>query len=94
MAGAVRRPSRPGTANLISMWIEPGFRGRGLGRRLLAHIVAWASERGLRCLALEVTENNPPAVALYERCGFAETSESRPLPSNPALSARRMVRDP
>ncbi len=51
------------------------------------HVEAW-----LRCLALEVTENNQAAVALYERCGFTETGESEPLPSNPTLRARRMVR--
>jgi ribosomal protein S18 acetylase RimI-like enzyme len=48
--------------------------GRGVGRVLMEGAEAWARERGLRRLALEVFANNGGARAFYERLGFAEDS--------------------
>lgn len=48
---------------------------KGVGRRLLAHIVATAKERGYRRLSLETGSEHLPAFAaarsLYESFGFA-----------------------
>jgi RimJ/RimL family protein N-acetyltransferase len=46
------------------------WRGQGIGSRLLDTAIAWASERRLRRLELEVRSNNPRARRLYERKGF------------------------
>ena len=47
-------------------------RGRGVGRALLAELLAEAERRGVRELFLEVRADNPVARALYESVGFAE----------------------
>lgn len=78
--------------SLISMWVEPPVRGRGGGEALVEAVVAWAREAGAAALQLWVTETNAPAVALYTRLGFTDTGDRQPLPSNPALRERRMVR--
>ncbi|WP_327021576.1 ribosomal protein S18-alanine N-acetyltransferase [Agrococcus sp. Marseille-P2731] len=47
-------------------------RGRGIGRALLAELLAEAERRGVRELFLEVRADNPTARALYASVGFAE----------------------
>jgi putative acetyltransferase len=57
-----------------SMRVADGFRGTGVGRALLRHIVAEARERGLTSLWLETgtTPDFAPARRLYESEGFVE----------------------
>ncbi|KAA6435279.1 ribosomal-protein-alanine N-acetyltransferase [Agrococcus sediminis] len=47
-------------------------RGRGIGRALLAELLAEAGRRGVRELFLEVRADNPVARGLYESVGFRE----------------------
>lgn len=58
---------------LKSMRVDDRFRGSGVGRALLRHIVAEARERGLTSLWLETgsTEEFAPAQRLYESEGFS-----------------------
>lgn len=77
LVGAVslERQTRPKTrhkALLLGMYVEPGQRGQGLGRQLVAALLAEARRRaGLRQIALTVTEGNVAAEALFQACGFA-----------------------
>ena len=50
--------------------VDPPFRRRGIGRRLMAQAVAWARGRGLPGVMLETQNINVAACRLYERCGF------------------------
>lgn len=45
--------------------------GSGVGRALLAHAEAWARERGLPLLTLNVFAGNARARRVYERASFA-----------------------
>jgi ribosomal protein S18 acetylase RimI-like enzyme len=81
-----------GAADLVSMWVRPAARGRGVGEALVRAAAGWAKGRGHPVLYLWVTESNQPARRLYERCGFAATGERQPLPSRPALTEVRMRR--
>lgn len=56
----------------IGMLVERGSRGRGVGGELLAGAVAWARDRGLHKLCLEVFAHNDAAIGLYRKCGFTE----------------------
>jgi ribosomal protein S18 acetylase RimI-like enzyme len=67
--------SHVGVVELISMWVAPGARGRGVGDVLVRDIERWARSTGARTLRLRVAEDNGRAAALYRRHGFQYTGE-------------------
>ena len=54
----------------LGMAILDGYRGRGIGSALMERAVAWARERGLAKVSLEVWPHNTAAIGLYEKFGF------------------------
>ena len=54
----------------ISVYVERGWRGRGVGRRLLDRLVALGREVGYHKLVLAAFPFNAAGIALYERVGF------------------------
>jgi GNAT superfamily N-acetyltransferase len=80
----------PGWCHVVAMWVEPDWRGRGVGRALLDRVVSWADEHELRT-HLDVTVGNDTARAFYERAGFVGTGETRPLRVGSPLTVERMV---
>ena len=63
---------------LISMWVDPDVRGRGVARDLIRAVAAWAAGRGSTRVVLFVQEANETAQALYERAGFRPTGDRTP----------------
>lgn len=59
-----------GVARLYSLAVDPASGGGGLGRTLLAAAENAAYEHGRMLLRLEVREDNPRAIALYEKNHF------------------------
>jgi ribosomal protein S18 acetylase RimI-like enzyme len=60
----------PGSLYICSLAVFAGFRGMGLGTKMLSIAGEQARERGLGVLSLLVFEQNAGAVGLYERGGF------------------------
>ncbi|MEU2235276.1 GNAT family N-acetyltransferase [Streptomyces vietnamensis] len=56
---------------LRSVWVAPEARGHGLAARLIASVESWAHGTGAGVLRLSVLASNAPAIALYERLGYA-----------------------
>jgi ribosomal-protein-alanine N-acetyltransferase len=56
---------------LLAVASLPEARRRGVGRTLLANVVAWTRSAGGARVTLEVARNNAAARALYESAGFA-----------------------
>jgi phosphinothricin acetyltransferase len=54
----------------FSIYIERGWRGKGVGRRLLEHLVEQARALGYHKMMLSAFPFNASGVALYERMGF------------------------
>ncbi|MGH0030663.1 MAG: N-acetyltransferase family protein [Myxococcota bacterium] len=54
------------------LYLEPGFRGKGLGTRVLAAVEPLCRDLGVRALHLEVERGNAPARRLYRRRGFRD----------------------
>jgi GNAT superfamily N-acetyltransferase len=82
----------PGIVGLISMFVRPQARGRGVGEALIAAVIDWATARNATSVHLWVTETNSHARLLYARCGFKPTGERQPLPSDPAIGEVGMTR--
>jgi len=55
----------------LGMGIDPEFRGKGIGRRLMDATINDARTAGLTRIELEVFSSNTNAITLYERYGFA-----------------------
>ncbi len=64
-----------GVVELISMWVGPAARGRGVGDALMRAVDQWARDRGAKRIELAVVPDNDSATALYLRHGFTLTGE-------------------
>jgi len=56
--------------NVHDLAVQPGYRGRGIGRLLLEEVERRARARGSSKLTLEVHASNEGAMRLYRRFGF------------------------
>ncbi len=56
--------------HIYDLYVAPAWRGRGLGRRLLAEAERLSREMGCVELGLTVAADNAPARRLYEVAGF------------------------
>ena len=83
-------------AEILSIAIAAGHRGRGLSRNLLLTHLGHLAGRGVRTVFLEVEENNQPARRLYERAGFGVAGRRERYyrqPGGEQLDALLMRRD-
>jgi RimJ/RimL family protein N-acetyltransferase len=56
---------------VLSMLLVKGYRGRGIGTRMMAYALEWAkAKKGVEKVYLGVFSNNDRAFRLYERFGF------------------------
>jgi putative acetyltransferase len=74
-----------GHAELKSMHTAEPARGRGVGRRMVQHIIGVARERGLRRLSVETGSGPPFAAArgLYASAGFTSCGPFADYPDSP-----------
>jgi ribosomal protein S18 acetylase RimI-like enzyme len=72
---------RGDTGWLISMWVAPEARRRGIGEALVGVVIAWAEANGIHRLLLDVADDNAAAIALYARAGFQPNGEVGSLPA-------------
>ncbi len=77
---------------LVSMWMAPAARRRGVGRQLVEIVLEWADERHPPSVELWVTRGNDGALALYRSCGFEVTGEVEPSLADPCREEIRMRR--
>ena len=64
------------------LWVDPAWRGHGLGRRLMEGLEDAARELGLTALQLDTGDRQPEAVALYDSAGWERLDtdiDGRPL---------------
>jgi GNAT superfamily N-acetyltransferase len=67
--GGLRR-IRDDTAEIKRMFVEPGARCRGLGRKILEELESAALRLGYRKVLLETGLRQPEAIQLYESAGY------------------------
>jgi ribosomal protein S18 acetylase RimI-like enzyme len=91
LIGAHRGPECADLVELVSMWVVPGFRRRGVAQSLIDEVVVWARATGANAVGLGAAHGNDAAIAAYERAGFVLTGEHHPLASDPSREELRMV---
>jgi GNAT superfamily N-acetyltransferase len=78
------------TGRVRGMWVEPMWRGQGVGRALLQEILNWARGIGLNYLELWAPSHSVAANALYVQAGFRKTGNIARLPTNASLQIVEM----
>jgi ribosomal protein S18 acetylase RimI-like enzyme len=69
-----------GLTEIVDIWIDEGFRGRGLGERLLRTIIKDMKQfftkdnQTLRKVLVTTGDDNEPAKKLYEKVSFKKTA--------------------
>lgn len=53
-----------------SVYVDPSFQGRGVGRALLEHLLDTARRHGFHTVIARITDHNAGSIALHEACGF------------------------
>lgn len=90
----VERSVLGGEADLINLAVDPAYRRRGLGRRLLTTALAWCRQQGVPLLWLRVRAGNRAARAFYRRCGFRVVGRFAGYYRHPREDAVLMARRP
>ncbi len=60
----------------LSVYVDSGFRGRGIGRELYARLISKLRELGYRNLYGIVVDPNPASFRLHESFGFREVGRT------------------
>jgi GNAT superfamily N-acetyltransferase len=63
--------------HLFSLYVDPDVSGKGVGRRLLAHVVAQLAAAGFATATLWVFAANERALRFYRAAGWKPTGEER-----------------
>lgn len=77
-------------AEIKRMYVRPAFRGRGVGRLMLDHLIEHARQRGLTVVRLETGIYQRDAIALYERRGFHQIPPFGPYRDDPVSRCYEM----
>lgn len=84
-------PEEGKSAELVSMWVAPEARRRGVGVALVNRVVSWAKDAGAETLELWVMNGNEGARQLYEQCGFGVKHGHLAAESDPCKNQLRMA---
>lgn len=84
-----------GTPWIFGMWVEPTWRGRGIGGALLDSAISWLQkQRPTQPIFLDVNPRQTAALRLYGSRGFRPTGGSKRLDHSPGESAIQMRAPP
>jgi GNAT superfamily N-acetyltransferase len=76
-----RRGIPEGIVPIVSVFVSPTARRRGVAGRLLCAAEQWAVDHGGSSTSLWVEEGNAPARRLYESAGYVATTDREPMRS-------------
>ncbi|UCC80119.1 MAG: ribosomal protein S18-alanine N-acetyltransferase [Candidatus Zixiibacteriota bacterium] len=82
-----------GEVQIGNFAVAPGFRNRGVGKKMMNEIFRKAEENNCRSIFLEVRESNKPAMELYKAFGFIPAGKRKDYYSHPRENAIIMIKD-
>jgi GNAT superfamily N-acetyltransferase len=85
-------PFDENTFEVGKFYVDPAFRGKGVGRALMAGLLDDAAKSGRGRIVLHTTIYMPSAVSIYRAFGFAECPPFRQVPASVAHSEVFMSR--
>jgi len=72
--------AEPQVAHIVSVWVQPQHRRRGVALALMQAALAHARAGGASTAMLMVARHNHSARSLYQRLGFTATGDTKVLP--------------
>jgi ribosomal protein S18 acetylase RimI-like enzyme len=91
IVGSYRELENPQRAQIISMWVDPAYRRKNVGKALIDVVMEWNQPHGVREISLMVTSVNAGAIAFYERLGFRRTGLTTEYPNDAAIIECEML---
>ena len=74
-------------SDVMNVAVHPDFRRRGVAESLIETLIKELKNRGSKALMLEVRASNDPAIALYQKLGFAQVGCRKNYYRNPKEDA-------
>ena len=87
LVGYVGSQSVLGWADMMNIAVDPRYRRKGVGRRLVNELIAKLQHNDVTCLTLEVRASNAGAIALYNELGFIQVGKRPNYYRNPKEDA-------
>ena len=72
---------------IANVAVHPDFRRKGIGEKLLQHLIDESKNSDMLLITLEVRKSNTPAIKLYEKCNFSEVGIRKNYYKNPTEDA-------
>ncbi len=79
--------------DMMNVAVHPDYRRQGIAEALVQLLIERLKAIGSLCLTLEVRVSNAPAVALYEKLGFATVGRRKNYYQNPKEDALIMRKE-
>jgi len=83
-----RDTDKPDAFELCGIYVDPFFKGQGIGTALTLHTEKIAAERGYKEICLWTFEKNTPARAFYEKLGYSSDGATMIVESCDAVGVR------
>ena len=87
LAGYVGSQTVMDETDMMNIAVDVRYRRQGVAQALVEALAEQLKKAGSRCLTLEVRISNAPAIALYEKLGFAQVGKRPNYYRNPKEDA-------
>ena len=87
LAGYVGSQTVMDETDMMNIAVDVRYRRQGVAQALVEALAEQLKKAGSRCLTLEVRISNQPAIALYEKLGFAQVGKRPNYYRNPKEDA-------
>lgn len=77
--------NRDDEIEVCDFYVEPFFKGQGIGKRLLEYFCKEVARKGKKKVYLWVIEENETARRFYERNGFYRNYQTKPVEGTPII---------